>query len=134
MNVPELEVVRDYRLAKSKKKIIPILGQTYGCGRKKIEAILERHGVYKPKPKVPRTLGKPWSPEEDRLLLQLAQEGLTREELASHFPGRTVGAISTQMTKIGIKKRPTGGQDRERRRGKIYKFRIAEKGRKGKCR
>lgn len=33
MNVPELEVVRDYRLAKSKKKIIPILGQTYGCGR-----------------------------------------------------------------------------------------------------
>ena len=45
MNVPELEVVRDYRLAKSKKKIIPILGQTYGCGRKKIEAILERHGM-----------------------------------------------------------------------------------------
>lgn len=110
MNVPELEVVRDYRLAKSKKKIIPILGQTYGCGRKKIEAILERHGVYKPKPKVPRTPGKPWSPEEDRLLLQLAQEGLTREELASHFPGRTVGAISTRMTKMGIKKRPTGEQ------------------------
>ena len=50
MNVPELEVVRDYRLAKSKKKIIPILGQTYGCGRKKIEAILERHGMYTPKP------------------------------------------------------------------------------------
>ena len=91
MNVPELEVVRDYRLAKNKKKIIPILGQTYGCGRKKIEAILERHGMYTPKPKIPRTPGKPWSPEEDRLLLQLAQEGLTREELASHFPGRTVG-------------------------------------------
>ena len=73
--------------------------------------------MYKPKPKVPRILGNPWSPEEDRLLLQLAQEGLTREELASQFPGRTVGAISTQMTKIGIKKRPTGGQDRERRKG-----------------
>ena len=26
-----------------------------------------------------------------------------------------------------------GGRDRKRRRGKIYKFRIAEKGRKGKC-
>lgn len=109
-NVPELEVVRDYRLAKSKKKIIPILGQTYGCGRKKIEAILERHGVYTPKPKVPRTPGKPWSPEEDRRLLQLTQEGLTREELASQFPGRTTGAISTRMTRLGIKKRPTGEQ------------------------
>lgn len=59
MNVPGMEVVRDYRLAKSKKKIIPILGQTYGCGRKKIEAILERHGVYKPKPKVPAPQGSP---------------------------------------------------------------------------
>lgn len=134
MNVPELEVVRDYRLAKSKKKIIPILGQTYGCGRKKIEAILERHGMYTPKPKIPRTPGKPWSPEEDRLLLQLAQEGLTREELASHFPGRTVGAISTRMTKMGIKKRPTGGQDRERRTANKYSYRIPEREGKSKCR
>jgi hypothetical protein len=31
------------------------------------------------------------------------------------------------------KKRPTGGQDRERRRGKIYKFRIAEREGKSKC-
>ena len=45
MELPELEIVRDYRLAKRPKKIIPILAQTLGCSRAEVENVLKKHGM-----------------------------------------------------------------------------------------
>ncbi|EMC91319.1 hypothetical protein BAUCODRAFT_28440 [Baudoinia panamericana UAMH 10762] len=41
-----------------------------------------------------------WTPEETGKLLQLRSEGLDHAAIASHFPGRTAGAISNRITKL----------------------------------
>lgn len=46
--------------------------------------------------------GKQWTPSDDAQLLQLAQEGLPRGEIARRL-GRTLGSLETRASKIGIR-------------------------------
>ncbi|KAK3815237.1 MAG: hypothetical protein J3Q66DRAFT_344078 [Benniella sp.] len=42
----------------------------------------------------------PWTLEEDQLLYQYTQQGLTDTDVYQHFPGRTLNAITVRMSRI----------------------------------
>ena len=48
--------------------------------------------------------GKPWTDEENELLLKMSEEGRSAQEIYdSHkFPGRTVRAIEMQIKRLSI--------------------------------
>ena len=56
-----------------------------------IKLKLQSLGLYVPKP-----ASKPWTPEDERLLVKLYREGISFAELASVF-GRTEGAILRRL-------------------------------------
>jgi len=65
------------------------LGSVPGAG--------DRRATSKPRPS---NAGQPWSPEEDQILLDGHDAGLTPKELAARH-GRTKGAIDSRLVKLG---------------------------------
>ena len=63
------------------------LGRSPGAIKMKLQSL----GLYVPKP-----AAKPWTPEDERLLVKLYREGISFAELASVF-GRTEGAILRRL-------------------------------------
>ena len=59
-----------------------------------IKMKLQSLGLYVPKP-----AAKPWTPEDERLLVKLYREGISFAELASVF-GRTEGAILSRLIRL----------------------------------
>ena len=59
-----------------------------------IKLKLQSLGLYVPKP-----AAKPWTPEDERLLVKLYREGISFAELASVF-GRTEGAILSRLIRL----------------------------------
>ncbi len=59
-----------------------------------IKLKLQSLGLYVPKP-----ASKPWTPEDERLLVKLYREGISFAELASVF-GRTEGAILSRLIRL----------------------------------
>ena len=59
-----------------------------------IKMKLQSLGLYVPKP-----AAKPWTPEDERLLVKLYREGISFAELASVF-GRTEGAILRRLIRL----------------------------------
>ena len=66
------------------------LGRTPNAVKMKLQSL----GLYVPKP-----AAKPWTPEDERLLVKLYREGITFAELASVF-GRTEGAILSRLIRL----------------------------------
>lgn len=100
MEMSDREIVLSYSQAKRKAPQIGILAQLNACRRDRIVAILERHGVYKPRPKATPSTRRCWTPEEDQKLLQLVEEGITRKELAAFFPGRSPESVISRKNRI----------------------------------
>ena len=63
------------------------LGRSPGAIKMQLQSL----GLYVPKP-----AAKPWTPEDERLLVKLYREGISFAELASVF-GRTEGAILRRL-------------------------------------
>ena len=59
-----------------------------------IKLKLQSLGLYVPKP-----AAKPWTPEDEHLLVKLYREGISFAELASVF-GRTEGAILSRLIRL----------------------------------
>ena len=66
------------------------LGRSPGAIKMKLQSL----GLYVPKP-----AAKPWTPEDERLLVKLYREGISFAELASVF-GRTEGAILSRLIRL----------------------------------
>lgn len=54
----------------------------------------------KPKKELPENAGKPWTESEEKVLLELYNEGLTKKEISQHL-GRTLGSISSRLLRLG---------------------------------
>ena len=66
------------------------LGRSHNAIKLKLQSL----GLYVPKP-----AAKPWTPEDERLLVKLYREGISFAELASVF-GRTEGAILSRLIRL----------------------------------
>ena len=66
------------------------LGRSPGAIKMKLQSL----GLYVPKP-----AAKPWTPEDEHLLVKLYREGISFAELASVF-GRTEGAILSRLIRL----------------------------------
>ena len=66
------------------------LGRSPGAIKMKLQSL----GLYVPKP-----AAKPWTPEDEHLLVKLYREGISFAELASVF-GRTEGAILRRLIRL----------------------------------
>ena len=63
--------------------------------------ILQNIGMNKPKKELPENAGKPWTEEEEKVLLELYNEGLSKKELSQRL-GRTINSISARLLRLGI--------------------------------
>lgn len=48
----------------------------------------------------PENAGKPWSIEDDSILLSMYDEGKTRKEICEHFK-RSTGSIASRLVRLG---------------------------------
>ena len=55
------------------------------------------------KKSMPENAGKPWTKEEENLVIQLYSEGLSTRSIADKL-GRSVGSIRSRLEKIGLTK------------------------------
>ena len=63
--------------------------------------VLQNMGTNKPKKELPENAGKPWSEEEEKVLLGLYNEGLSKKEISQRL-GRTTGSITSRLLRLGI--------------------------------
>ena len=55
----------------------------------------------KPQKEVPENAGKPWTESEEKVLLGLYEEGLSKKEISQRL-GRTTGSITSRLLRLGI--------------------------------
>lgn len=55
----------------------------------------------KPKKELPENAGKPWTEEEEKLLLELYNSGTSKKEISQSL-GRTIGSITSRLLRLGI--------------------------------
>ncbi len=55
----------------------------------------------KPKKELPENAGKPWTEEEEKLLLELYNNGISKKEISQSL-GRTIGSITSRLLRLGV--------------------------------
>ena len=55
----------------------------------------------RPKKELPENAGKPWTQDEEKVLLGLYNEGLSKKEISQQL-GRTLNSITARLLRLGI--------------------------------
>lgn len=50
---------------------------------------------------VPQNAGKPWTEEDDELLMKMFKEGATKKDLQEYFK-RSAGSINSRLVRLGL--------------------------------
>jgi hypothetical protein len=81
------------------------MSQQLGRSPNAIKMKLQSMGLYVPKP-----AARPWTPEDENLLVTLYRDGISFAELAATF-GRTEGAILSRLIRLRAAVLPEGDSD-----------------------
>lgn len=74
--------------------------------------VLSYLGEDKPKKNMPTNAGKPWSKEDEDLLIELYQSGSSKKEICNTLQ-RTVAGIAARLVHLGIIERRDTFRDRK---------------------
>ncbi len=64
-------------------------------------AVLNALDTKKSKKNLPENSGKPWTEDEEDLLKELYNKGLSKKEISKEL-GRTTGSISSRLNRLGL--------------------------------
>ena len=63
--------------------------------------VLQNMENSRPKKELPENAGKPWTQDEEKVLLELYNEGLSKKEISQQL-GRTLNSIMARLLRLGI--------------------------------
>ena len=66
-----------------------------------------------------------WTPREDALICELAAKGIPNDDIAKHFPNRTLAAVKRRRATLGVKPKKWFTHTNLRCVAELVKFRMA---------